>query len=346
MFDNQFIAIIFVYLCVLQSACLTATNSNSTNVVRVAPRQKYQNTNKSSMSSCSGYNINTSAQFPIQSFNYINYQSQPIPNTLSYDSKHQNPSTANSRTNPFLVKGSLNKCSDKKFNTLTKSLAVRKSPQFYSMRKCKRHHSYNGPMLNNPGIGAISASQSKLNSSLIDYEQPLYENLTDSIQIHEATLPNNDTTADPNLSLIRFNNNSTYHDSDTNSSGNNTNSNNNHSNSNKDQLSYISSNKERMSIHRSDSGISNSSYEYLPQPAPRVNSSGGKSKRNGTTYNSNVPVYMNLPYVSCTANSLHSNGPFHEINASEVSQILIHHVEKILESNIKFQFALFTQRAI
>lgn len=280
------------------------------------------------MSSSSGHNINTSAQFPIQSFNYINYQSQPIPNTLTYDNKHHQSSGAtNSRTNPFLVKGGLNLSSDKKFNTLTKSLAVRRSPQFYSMRKCKRHHSYNGPMLNNSGSTAISASQNKLNSSLIDYEQPLYENLTDSIQIHEATLPNNDATTDPNLALIRFNNNSnsnTYHDSDTNSSGNNTNSNNNNNNnssSNKDQLSYISSNKERMSIHRSDSGISNSSYEYLPQPAPRVNTSGGKSKnRNGgAASHSNVPVYMNLPYISCTANSLHANGPFHEINVSEVS---------------------------
>lgn len=299
--------------------------------MRVAPRQKYQNTNKSSMSSSSGHNLNTSAQFPIQSFNYINYQSQSIPNTLAYDNNHQqNSGTSNSRTNPFLVKGGLNKCSDKKFNTLTKSLAVRKSPQFYSMRKYKRHHSYNGPILNNSGSTAISASQNKLNSSLIDYEQPLYENLTDSIQIHEATLPNNDATTDPNLTLIRFNNNSTYHDSDTNSSGNNTNSNNNNnSTSNKDQLSYINSNKERMSIHRSDSGISNSSYEYLPQPAPRVNSSGNKSKRNsGAPSHSNVPVYMNLPYISCTANSLHSNGPFHEINVSEVSLSFINHYEK------------------
>lgn len=311
----------------MQSACLTATNTNCTNVVRVAPRQKYQTTNKSSMSSSSGHNINTSAQFPIQSFNYINYQSQPITNTLTYDNKHlQSAGTTNSRTNPFLVKGGLNKCSDKKFNTLTKSLAARRSPQFYSMRKCKRHHSYNGPNLNSSGSTAISASQNKLNSSLIDYEQPLYENLTDSIQIHEATLPNNDATTDPNLALIRFNNNSNYHDSDTTSSGNNTNSNinNNNSSSNKDQLSYISSNKERMSIHRSDSGISNSSYEYLPQPAPRVNSSCGKSKRNGGAgSHSNVPVYMNLPYISCTANSLHANGPFHEINVSEVSLSLL-----------------------
>lgn len=282
------------------------------------------------MSSSSGQNISTSAQFPIQSFNYINYQSQTIPNSLAYDSKHQPSSvTSSSRTNPFLVKGGLNKCSDKKFNTLTKSLAARRSPQFYSMRKCKRHHSYNGPNMNISGSSTKSASQNRLNSSLIDYEQPLYENLTDSIQIHEATLPNNDATTDPNLALIRFNNNSSYHDSDTNSSGNNTNSNNNNSNSNKDQLSYISSNKERMSIHRSDSGISNSSYEYLPQPAPRVNSSGGKSKRNGGAVSqSNVPVYMNLPYISCTTNSLHSNGPFHEINVSEVSLLFLNHFPK------------------
>uniref|UniRef100_A0A336K1W8 CSON005257 protein n=1 Tax=Culicoides sonorensis TaxID=179676 RepID=A0A336K1W8_CULSO len=255
-----------------KSACLTTTNSNNTNVVRVAPRQKFQVTNQSSLSSSSSHNISSSSQFPIQSFNYINYQSHLIPNTIIYD-KNQ------SSKNPFLVKGGLNKCSDNKFNTLTKSSPTRKSPQFYSMRKCKRHHSYCSPKSNDKvgKLGITSENDNKPNLSFIDYEQPVYENLTDSIQIHEAKLPVNEASStDSKSGIIRFNNNYNFH----------------HSN---DQT--IGSSKDRMSIHKSDSGISNSSYEYLPQPAPRINSRTDNSKRDifeNDISNMNAPIYMNL----------------------------------------------------
>lgn len=225
-------------------------------------------------------------QFPIQSFNYINYQTQHrIPNTIVYDKQG-----AVAKTNPFLVKGGLDRTGpDKKFNTLTKALSVRKSPQFYSMRKCKRHHSYTGPDL--------STSQKKL-TNLLDFEQPLYENLTDSIQICEEIPIENDA----NVSLIKFN----THDSDTNSSGNN--------NSGKKARVYGPSH-EHLSIHRSDSGISNSSYEFLPQSTPRINPHS-KTKRNHLT----TPVYINVPFVSSSVNNFESSSkPFNNDGSNEVS---------------------------
>uniref|UniRef100_A0A336JZG9 CSON005257 protein n=1 Tax=Culicoides sonorensis TaxID=179676 RepID=A0A336JZG9_CULSO len=280
-----------------KSACLTTTNSNNTNVVRVAPRQKFQVTNQSSLSSSSSHNISSSSQFPIQSFNYINYQSHLIPNTIIYD-KNQ------SSKNPFLVKGGLNKCSDNKFNTLTKSSPTRKSPQFYSMRKCKRHHSYCSPKSNDKvgKLGITSENDNKPNLSFIDYEQPVYENLTDSIQIHEAKLPVNEASStDSKSGIIRFNNNYNFHHSNVKVSGKNFKSNisdyNNHISPNKHKDQTIGSSKDRMSIHKSDSGISNSSYEYLPQPAPRINSRTDNSKRDifeNDISNMNAPIYMNL----------------------------------------------------
>lgn len=159
------------------------------------------------------------------------------------------------------------------------------------MRKSKRNYSYTGtPVPSSSAAAATLAadtSHSKL-ASLLDYEQPLYENLTDSIQICEEILP---ASGETNASLIKFNN----PDSDTNSSGNN--------NSGKRNPVRLS-NKERMSIHRSDSGISNSSYEYLPQITPRVHPhSQSKTKR----YHLTAPVYINVPYVSNnTSNTLHS----------------------------------------
>lgn len=233
-----------------------------------------------------GFPSSTATQFPIQSFNYINYQAQQrIPNTICFDKQG-----AVAKTNPFLVKGGLERTGpDKKFNTLTKALSVHKSPQFYSMRKCKRHHSYTGPDL--------CTSQNKLAGSLLDYEQPLYENLTDSIQIREESL----TGIDASVSLIKFSN----PDSDTNSSGNN--------NSGKRNAVHATTN-ERMSIHRSDSGISNSSYEYLPQATPRINSHS-RTKRHHLT----APVYINVPFVSNATNSFHPNNqPFCDNDSSEV----------------------------
>lgn len=280
----------FILLCFQSSAYLTSSNSNP-NVVRVAPRQKYPTINNQPINTATptpptGFSSSTATQFPIQSFNYINYQTQQrIPNTISYDKQ-----SAVAKTNPFLVKGGLERTGpDKqKYNTLTKALTVHKSPQFYSMRKSKRNHSaYTGP------VDTTGSSNCKL-ASLLDYDQPLYENLTDSIQIHEELLPGEDTSA----SLIKFNN----PDSDTNSSGNNNSGGKRNHPFNSSGSGGGTNNKERMSIHRSDSGISNSSYECLPQTTPRIHpqAAAAKNKR----YHLTTPVYINVPYnVSSSTNN-------------------------------------------
>lgn len=147
---------------------------------------------------------------------------------------------------------------EKKFNSL-KTIGNRKSPQFYSMRlnKCKRHQS----MPNEPQKLLLINSKNKTGApSYISgkhQQQPLYENLTDSIQIHES----DEFNCEPE--------------------------------------------PERNSIYRSDSGISNSSYECVtPVPAPRTNPRNCQS----------APVYMNLPnsttYSSANGAGYHILGRF------------------------------------
>lgn len=184
--------------------------------------------------------------------------------------------------NPFLAKCSntnaLNcdrrpSTMEKKFNSL-KSIGVKKPPQFYSMRlnKCKRHQSFsNEPqrllLINSANTNTMSYmadghqpqstsqhvqkrehKQHGTIAMLQNCNQPLYENLTDSIQILETSAPNESSFA----SVL-------------------------------DDFNFVT---ERNSMYRSDSGISNSSYECVtPVPAPRTNPRKCRS----------APVYMNLP---------------------------------------------------
>lgn len=235
-------------------------------------------------------------------FDRINYQNNSIGSAATKNGHLQSPiannamltASASMRSNngstiacnPFLVKcsntNSLN-CDrnppgpmEKKFNSL-KSTGVKKTPQFYSMRlnKCKRHQSFsNEPqkllLINNtytrstPYMSENQMPQSTLQhmqkrhhqqhkqhgtiAKLKNCNQPLYENLTDSIQIHETSAPNESSFA----SVL-------------------------------DEFNFET---ERNSIYRSDSGISNSSYECItPVPAPRTNPRKCRS----------APVYMNLP---------------------------------------------------
>ncbi|XP_055703741.1 hemicentin-2 isoform X7 [Phlebotomus papatasi] len=241
----------------LQSAPNKSThlNANSTtthltsNVVRVAPRPK----NPSTLNSClhsTTYPTFTTNMYPGNS----GYPNNFTVNTLNYPTY---PSMANSASlNPFLAKR--DRCQghveqqrrpEKKFSSL-KSLGLRKSPQFYSMRvskSCKRHNSFAGD------IKKPSPQPPYNNVHREKYEQqPLYENLTDSIQIHESSLQNESSFAS-----VLMND-----DYGANCEG------------------------ERTSIYRSDSGISNSSYECItPVPAPRT----------GQRTCQSAPIYMNLP---------------------------------------------------
>lgn len=263
--------------------------------------------------------------YHVNSLNYPNYPSNDIPpstvtgsaivvgNGANNNNNHTN--TSNSIAyNPFLVKNTKAErkaisAMEKKFNSL-KSIGVKKSPQFYSMRvnKCKRHHNNNNSNNINSNIngngnnnvfgsdahqmllanGNIITGGAKTNTSTnsMPYisstsssshsnsnggggkqqlqqqfeQQPLYENLTDSIQIHESSLHNENSFL------------SSIHDE------------------------YNNCEPERNSIYRSDSGISNSSYECItPVPAPRTNPRKCQS----------APVYMNLPNKHNASSAYH-----------------------------------------
>lgn len=158
-------------------------------------------------------------------------------------------------------------------------MSAQKTPQFYSLRlnKCRRHRSLTNStcntqqkllVINNSSIPYLQSSKLHHSNSDPDPElttsvlrkltfgqQPLYENLLN------ATLERGENIlSGPNV-LDEF---------------------------------YCEAN-DANSIYRSDSGISNSSYELTPVPAPRNNPRNCQS----------VPVYMNLPkYTSfCGTNS-------------------------------------------
>lgn len=272
-------------------------NTTHGNVVRVAPRPKnppsysYNLANSFPSTTFSANFYPNNSNFPnftgVNSINYPNYHhpGDPVataapPITVTGTSASVNGIGNPMACNPFLAKGQPTAAQvantlktdrkpsamEKKFNSL-KSIGIRKSPQFYSMRlnKCKRHQSFttepqkilliNGSAANS--MPYISQSQPSSHVKLKGYNQPLYENLTDSIQIHESSLQNESSFA--SVLLDEFN-----------------------------------CEPERNSIYRSDSGISNSSYECItPVPAPRTNPRKCQS----------APVYMNLPNSSNAAGS-------------------------------------------
>lgn len=232
--------------------------------------------------------------FTINSMNYTNYTNNipvappPQPATVTGTSCGVafNPFLAKPNNTNNIGKNSSNghhtserkqNVMEKKFNSL-KSIGVKKSPKFNSMRvnKCKRHPSSfasNDPqqllIINNthsmPYISQQQQQQQfKQNSNKLinQFDQPLYENLTDSIQIHESTM---------HMDGSSFALSSSMHTDD----------------------EYINHHHhcepESNSIYRSDSGISNSSYECItPVPAPRTNSNQSRKCQS-------APVYMNLP---------------------------------------------------
>lgn len=210
---------------------------------------------------------------------------------------------------------------NKKFNSLKSSLAgLRKTPQFYySMRSganngpggrdnqskgksCKRHQSFNQPK---PEEGSRFEEEQQFyeggeqQHTLYYEEQPLYENLTDSIQIHELSAGSIQPQKAPVINEQCAPQKPKHHQKPLNKI---------HQHRHHHQQKKVHHKScdviERNSIYRSDSGISNSSYECItPVPAPRTDqseegagaaaghecgsASGRKSKKK-------MPVYMNL----------------------------------------------------
>lgn len=281
---------------------ISHANSTHGNVVRVAPRPKI-----STATSTPTYSYNLANSFPSATFSANFHPNSSFTNFTSVNSRNypncsNGPATAVATTpmvagplkltssasmrstnnaiafNPFLAKCSNTSAldsdrssgpMDKKFNSL-KSNGAKKTPHFYSMRlnKCKRHQSFSKEPQKLLLINSTNASTMACRSDstpqhmqkrhhkqqvgtivqLKDCAQPLYENLTDSIQIHESFAPNESSFASV--------------------------------------LDDFNFEMERNSIYRSDSGISNSSYECItPVPAPRTNPRKCRS----------APVYMNLP---------------------------------------------------
>jgi hypothetical protein len=196
---------------------------------------------------------------------------------------------------------------DVKFNSL-KSLITKKSPHFYSIKanKCKRHHSFIDPQhaLYNQSRDFNSIHLLPNDLQPPSYEQPMYENLTDSIQIRESPPPHTESSFAAVLADMGQ-----------------------IDGGRPDGMFY------ERTIHRSDSGISNSSYECItPTPAPRVNGSVSKGRVIKT------PVYMNLPFLrsSSSASAFYGLGKFsssksskfHSANTSEheVCQITLLYV--------------------
>lgn len=262
---------LFFFLSVFNLQFYTKANATNSNVVRVAPRPKNPsaayNYNLANSFPSTTYSANfypSSVNYPNYAVNSLNYPNYPTANSVQPPLTVTGNATSTSSMfyNPFLAKNHSKterhrskpmSSMEKKFNSL-KSIGVKKSPQFYSMRvnKCKRHQSF----ATEPQQLLLINSTNSMpyispNTKMKNLDQPLYENLTDSIQIHESSLNNECSFASV--------------------------------------LDEFNCKPERRSIYRSDSGISNSSYECItPVPAPRTNQRKCQS----------APVYMNLPNSS------------------------------------------------
>lgn len=164
---------------------------------------------------------------------------------------------------------------DKKFNSL-KSSSVRKAPQFYSLRlnKCRRHQALTNPtyntqqkllVINNASLPYLQSSKILHHSDSEPESTSVFRKLTFNQQPLYENLVNASLEQGGTTVLDEF---------------------------------YCEGN-DANSIYRSDSGISNSSYELTPVPAPRNNPRNCQS----------APVYMNLPkYASvCGTNSKYRN---------------------------------------
>lgn len=192
------------------------------------------------------------------------------------------PHPYNTLTLPYSRSMAMHCTMDKKFNSLKTSTA-RKKPEFYSLRvsKCRRHHSLANPtydmqqkllVINNtllPYAKRFNQATATANHSDSEHEQHKHHHQLQSPAIRHSrfncqplyeNLVNSVHNVDPNVA-------SAYDE-------------------------YYCDANDANSMYRSDSGISNSSFELTPIPAPRNNPRNCQS----------APVYVNLPkYVANSA---------------------------------------------
>lgn len=175
---------------------------------------------------------------------------------------------------------------DKKFNSLKPNINARKTLQFYSLRlnKCKRHQSLTNT-INNQKFLVID--NKTINTNTLPYHKKIdtYHNRRQLYRSYDAG--QEPTSATTIGQLISFHEQPLYE--------NLVNSTLEHSDGTRlagvlDEF-YVDAN-DANSIYRSDSGISNSSYECVtPVPAPRNNPRNCQS----------APVYVNLPSSSTSS---------------------------------------------
>ncbi|KXJ84174.1 hypothetical protein RP20_CCG018065 [Aedes albopictus] len=218
----------------------------------------------------------TPSCFPTHPYNYINYQqrdsnSKPTSSLSSYNTSQSTVLT--NQSNMSSLSNSQDSSSNTNNSYLSKTIE-RKKP-----------HQHQQLLDNSPG-GTCGE-----NKKLIDLETvtPLYENLTDSIQIHESPMGNAGNGIGAKFAIDG-------------------------------QERYkISLRKPRKSSSRSNSAVSNSYYDCIkPIPAPRHRkyaSTTSLFSKNIQMYSNKLdPIYMNLPVSSGYETDPRSNDEF---NSSE-----------------------------
>lgn len=217
------------------------------------------------------------------------HNSADYPYTVERSSGHSNPN------NPFLATNfkkfhtnnnsmtcSMNrknsKSEDKKFYSL--KFSAKKNGGLLlkqSMGKCKRHHSF--------ADGGELPTDTKA-MKMHFYEPPVYENLTDSIQILECNVEPSGAAAQPHPVYLKKKHGAHHPHR--------------HNRQRVLEDSNIILEPEKLSIYRSDSGISNSSFECIttPVPAPRQGEPlmqlPQQNNKPSTMKAHSNPVYMNI----------------------------------------------------
>lgn len=199
----------------------------------------------------------------------------PPPPTLPASAPHP----YNTLTMPYARSMAMHCTMDKKFNSLKTSTA-RKKPEFYSLRvsKCRRHHSLANPTYD------MQQKLLVINNTLLPYAKR-FNQATASHSDSEHEQQKQHQQQSPAIRHSRFNCQPLYENL-VNATMNGD------ANAASAYDEYYCDANDANSIYRSDSGISNSSFELTPIPAPRNNPRNCQS----------APVYVNLPkYVANSA---------------------------------------------